>query len=244
MAIEIVGFPINSMVIFHGKLLVHQAGYGKIWVSHVATPFWPRGHGVQPDVSPWCGSHRLLTNVCCFLLCCLRSDPYFAWVAVLELSQVSITYIYIHIYICVCIIYNHTFEYMAIQIISPFPRFTSYFSMSFFGRKKKNLWSPRGHLIGVVLVGKHLLSDATGYTDISQKDTRWANMMQTKKNVRGCAGIHKDFWTFRMFFYVFLVKMEHWTPENCQTLIRKNGCKAVHRFLIILTHWKILKSRI
>ena len=27
MAIEIVDFPINSMVIFHGKMLVHQAGY-------------------------------------------------------------------------------------------------------------------------------------------------------------------------------------------------------------------------
>ena len=28
MAIEIVDFPINSMVIFHGKMLVHQRVYG------------------------------------------------------------------------------------------------------------------------------------------------------------------------------------------------------------------------
>jgi hypothetical protein len=154
--------------------------------------------------------HDVLTSpvdkcVLLLLLCCLVRSL-FCLVAVLELSQVSIeSIIYIYMYICVCIIYNHTFEYMAIQIISPFPRFTSYFSMSFFGRKK-NI--------------KSLV--ATGAPDRcrSGRETppQWCHGIPwyftkryplgkhdaKKNNVRGCAGIHKDFWTFRMFFYVFL----------------------------------------
>ena len=37
MAIEIVDFPINSMVIFHGKMLVHQGG--KLDLSTISTSY-------------------------------------------------------------------------------------------------------------------------------------------------------------------------------------------------------------
>ena len=46
MAIEIVDFPINSMVIFHGKMLVHQR-VTKAAILFVHSPSqpdsWPRG---------------------------------------------------------------------------------------------------------------------------------------------------------------------------------------------------------
>ena len=55
MAIEIVDFPINSMVIFHGKMLVHQRVYD---FPHWAPPWLGQGDFGTPGLMEGMSQHH------------------------------------------------------------------------------------------------------------------------------------------------------------------------------------------